>query len=138
MRTGRCGIIISTHILTRRMTTLVALFHHNVFISTHILTRRMTTKKAHKLSKKENFNSHPHKEDDGVGGEKEGAQKISTHILTRRMTYICAPVRYAPIYFNSHPHKEDDVQKHKIFPTKEDFNSHPHKEDDCWDLRSAT
>ena len=39
----RCHLVISTHILTRRMTDLFLGYFSVVVISTHILTRRMTT-----------------------------------------------------------------------------------------------
>ena len=99
-------------------------------ISTHILTKRMTQSKHGSRKWQLNFNSHPHEEDDHHPLLSYTSQyhfnshpheeddlwglfrcppfHISTHILTKRMTYICTPVRYAPIYFNSHPHEEDD------------------------------
>ena len=56
--------IISTHILTRRMTDLNDKGAGLWDISTHILTRRMTSSIDALISLSPNFNSHPHKEDD--------------------------------------------------------------------------
>ena len=78
----------------------------------------------------QNFNSHPHKEDDQCGYLHRRQGSISTHILTRRMTHLLLSepvllcisthiltrrmtqllgVPYRPfLHFNSHPHKEDD------------------------------
>ena len=135
-------------------------FFRNDNISTHILTRRMTMVVARLTSSLLHFNSHPHKEDDFrylIASENENISThiltrrmtsmlfalgtftyISTHILTRRMTSIRAfamqaavfqltssqggwreviPVKYSRSYFNSHPHKEDDSnfkQKYSI------------------------
>ena len=38
--------------------------HTNEGISTHILTKRMTKREANIAELEENFNSHPHEEDD--------------------------------------------------------------------------
>ena len=57
---------ISTHILTKRMTS----FSYSLFrlstISTHILTKRMTVSNGTQGEKRKYFNSHPHEEDDFV------------------------------------------------------------------------
>ena len=55
-----------------------------------------------------NFNSHPHEEDD---------QKS----LMKSMTTL---------YFNSHPHEEDDGIACTSNADAFNFNSHPHEEDD--------
>ena len=55
--------VISTHILTRRMTRTLVYDSGLKIISTHILTRRMTTSVS-PYSYRQHFNSHPHKEDD--------------------------------------------------------------------------
>ena len=81
-RYSRC---FSTHILTRRMTTLTREQYLAENFSTHILTRRMTN--SIEIDKTENlFNSHPHKEDDECNGCNWFCIDFSTHILTRRMT----------------------------------------------------
>ena len=122
-------------------------------ISTHILTRRMTTCHAPVVSSTGHFNSHPHKEDDGDAlllrplfphfnshPHKEDDRHTSHHGTLVK-------------YFNSHPHKEDDGtwrfnlrqfrtfqltssqggwRKRLLLPQTYNpyFNSHPHKEDD--------
>ena len=78
--------IISTHILTRRMTEKDDDIESEADISTHILTRRMTWLRRMPLAALRYFNSHPHKEDDRNGKKVAISKK----------------------YFNSHPHKEDD------------------------------
>ena len=55
-------------------------------ISTHILTRRMTFHLGKSVQVLEYFNSHPHEEDDDVSNNLGWNITISTHILTRRMT----------------------------------------------------
>ena len=61
-----CMYVISTHILTKRMTNIGSTFYFHNLISTHILTKRMTT----------------------FCGIENSNQDISTHILTKRMTAI--------------------------------------------------
>ena len=56
-------------------------------LSTHILTRRMTVMKQTVFMMKQSFNSHPHKEDDCAGNDRWHDYSLSTHILTRRMTW---------------------------------------------------
>ena len=69
--------------------------HHRsqVQISTHILTRRMTTVLREVRTERDDFNSHPHKEDDEKTSKGAGIQE----------------------YFNSHPHKEDDREMTQQF-----------------------
>ena len=120
-------------------------------ISTHILTKRMTTLSMSHRNLKENFNSHPHEEDDFHMKPCADTQEISTHILTKRMTIAicsataeslfqltssrrgCQRIRTASIaieYFNSHPHEEDDIYATDNVIDNIHFNSHPHEEDD--------
>ena len=99
---------ISTHILTRRMTTDGISATFPGIISTHILTRRMTWLRRMPLAALRYFNSHPHKEDDRNGKKVAISKK----------------------YFNSHPHKEDDLFALLYSFSLSHFNSHPHKEDD--------
>ena len=102
------------------------------YISTHILTKRMTLYLAPFIFLADNFNSHPHEEDDNS-------------------SCVCI---YRLSYFNSHPHEEDDVamvcvciryivfqltssrrgwqRRWKECPRRRNFNSHPHEEDDHW------
>ena len=114
MTTSQCKVIwiwtISTHILTRRMTSrLIGVVSTVVFqltssrggwlwtegklvsetiISTHILTRRMTFHLGKSVQVLEYFNSHPHEEDDVITKQHSFQSSISTHILTRRMTVL--------------------------------------------------
>ena len=58
----------------------------SLIISTHILTRRMTLHGITVCLLRNHFNSHPHEEDDGRYSARWPNDNISTHILTRRMT----------------------------------------------------
>ncbi len=100
--------LLSTHILTRRMTLALRIHSLSYSLSTHILTRRMTTSNATIYCIVGTFNSHPHKEDDQKGRWQQGGIYLSTHILTRRMTLDGHIVSLKIESFNSHPHKEDD------------------------------
>ena len=128
---GEFGIAIdlSTHILTRRMTSNLYAIDWEQYLSTHILTRRMTKVpfdslfhrilSTHILTRRMTLS--------GYAGNLD--LDLSTHILTRRMTShpICTPdvptfqltssqggwpiswfLYHFLISFNSHPHKEDD------------------------------
>ena len=57
----------------------------------------------------EDFNSHPHEEDD------------QSELCNRAVSKL---------NFNSHPHEEDDNGRHGRGSGKIHFNSHPHEEDD--------
>ena len=99
---------ISTHILTRRMTTVESKRDGTPCISTHILTRRMTSaffpKATHGIFQLTSSR----------GGwqftfnESNSCFNISTHILTRRMT-VARTILLTEWNFNSHPHEEDDT-----------------------------
>ena len=103
------NVLISTHILTRRMTgTAKRISGTDTFQLTssqggwqeqnpiHSVLPDYFNSHPHKEDDKTifihaymvlDFNSHPHKEDDNDGRKKRGTWKgISTHILTRRMT----------------------------------------------------
>ena len=58
------------------------------YLSTHILTRRMTSVRSEPQMTMEPFNSHPHKEDDSAHLLMIIWEALSTHILTRRMTSV--------------------------------------------------
>ena len=77
---------ISTHILTKRMTSPNSVAVAWGYISTHILTKRMTVEDL----------------------RNELVKSISTHILTKRMTVMVMGYRLCKVHFNSHPHEEDD------------------------------
>ena len=60
-------------------------------ISTHILTKRMTELRGIQLAGRNHFNSHPHEEDDLTNAFDYETKDISTHILTKRMTVDNTP-----------------------------------------------
>ena len=91
-------------------------------ISTHILTRRMTYTFYPYEHLEFYFNSHPHEEDDNVWVYFFVVIVISTHILTRRMT-VLEKAFHSPLYFNSHPHEEDDNIFFKL-TTDVDISTH--------------
>ncbi len=132
-------------------------FRDIVEISTHILTKRMTTHKmnsgilwrfqltssrrgwqlqniqlsCHRL----HFNSHPHEEDDVFCpscGKLVRAFQLTSSRRGWRLT------RWSIVqesYFNSHPHEEDDIASLQYMTRQEHFNSHPHEEDDWLERR---
>ena len=126
-------VIISTHILTKRMTAVFArCWSATLYFNSHpheeddVLHCVIGDIKNH-------FNSHPHEEDDRLKRTCKEKRYISTHILTKRMTKGYAQkIEYLAIsthiltkrmtvrknesiqrvqYFNSHPHEEDDVRQ---------------------------
>ena len=100
--------IISTHILTRRMTYWIS--WHFKYKGTFQLTSSQGGWRNIFMSAEQGryFNSHPHKEDD---------------VYPNTHPWIFS-------HFNSHPHKEDDRFFFFFFFFFFYFNSHPHKEDD--------
>ena len=99
-------------------------------ISTHILTKRMTVQPK-KEKRKESFQLTSSRR----GWRQKSFLSdltvyISTHILTKRMTFTCPCTHNITFYFNSHPHEEDDCYRCISLPTWRYFNSHPHEEDD--------
>ena len=125
--------------------------HCHIIISTHILTKRMTQIRK-RMSLQSHFNSHPHEEDDYNYVDNTTIYIISTHILTKRMTNdnlqgkitilfqltssrrgwrnVSVSGRSLALYFNSHPHEEDDYSQMDTRIEQRYFNSHPHEEDD--------
>ena len=79
-------LVISTHSLTRRLTSHQRVISALFYISTHSLTRRLTK----------------------LDGAYQIIQEISTHSLTRRLTIKCLYSLVGFTYFNSQPHKEAD------------------------------
>ena len=77
-------------------------------ISTHSLTRRLTSVSVHGFVCVLNFNSQPHKEADIFSTRPYSAKFISTHSLTRRLTTHVCFVCVRGGHFNSQPHKEAD------------------------------
>ena len=79
-------IMISTHILTKRMTGLsgpLKALRHNFNSHPH---EEDDCARCSGSSLERNFNSHPHEEDDEDEEETDPYEGISTHILTKRMT----------------------------------------------------
>ena len=99
-------------------------------LSTHILTRRMTTSHSHLRSNNYPFNSHPHKEDDGSLWLLHSAHPpFNSH--PHKEDDLLHLFRYYP----NHTFQLTSSQggwrcpihrKYVLWP----FNSHPHKEDD--------
>ena len=61
---------------------------YRYLISTHILTKRMTDRYIQLCYMFQYFNSHPHEEDDNFNNLLRSGIDISTHILTKRMTEV--------------------------------------------------
>ena len=72
----------------------------------------------------QNFNSHPHEEDDGAPYVIDKLEDISTHILTKRMTERQWLEHRLMEYFNSHPHEEDDVELFTLFDCFDNISTH--------------
>ena len=106
-------IYISTHILTKRMTTRKNTSKTGCNISTHILTKRMT----------------------GFCAVLHQPHNISTHILTKRMTIFVCIVSPALKVFQLTSSRRGWPYVAITLPTVPYFNSPPHEEDD-WNLWS--
>ena len=100
-------------------------------ISTHILTKRMTTDGYVRDGPLDDFNSHPHEEDDRVVTLRD-CRKIIFQLTSSRRGWHHRRCRrfWWSRHFNSHPHEEDDSISLKILLPDNYFNSHPHEEDD--------
>ena len=99
--------IISTHILTKRMTGTMSLLAQLRDISTHILTKRMTLSPSAMLF------------------------SITFQLTSSRRGWHLLEEAYVTIaHFNSHPHEEDDMTQTVQSSNYRYFNSHPHEEDD--------
>ena len=82
-------IEISTHSLTRRLTTSILENFISRDISTHSLTRRLTACWKRRRQWLCHFNSQPHKEADNRRRSNTiPIENISTHSLTRRLTFF--------------------------------------------------
>ena len=105
----KVAVRISTHILTKRMTSFHRLKFHFISISTHILTKRMTIVSVIPITSR-NISTHILTKRMTEASQNLSLEHIiSTHILTKRMTLISNhPHRFLE-YFNSHPHEEDDL-----------------------------
>ena len=142
---------ISTHILTKRMTsfprTCQCIHHFNShpheeddYVKTCNL-RTLTHFNSHpheeddpakscKFLTNGYFNSHPHEEDDGLTLFIKSFNDISTHILTKRMT-LCGFYILHHRYISTHILTKRMTRKNQRWNIVEKyFNSHPHEEDD--------
>ena len=131
-------IIISTHILTKRMTGRNNRELRNFSISTHILTKRMTWWSDPRIRRfqfqltssrrgwprlahysqhfNKNFNSHPHEEDDSRPDLQRMLSFIFQLTSSRRGWLARGAVPVYSEYFNSHPHEEDDLAEPDVIP----------------------
>ena len=122
---------ISTHSLTRRLTTRPCESSGNAFISTHSLTRRLTIQACTLSDMPSAFQLTA-----SQGGWhqcwycSEYAEYISTHSLTRRLTEAFLELLVLTGHFNSQPHKEADIIWSRLLIPEVHFNSQPHKEAD--------
>ena len=123
--------IISTHILTKRMTMSFLPFAAIRIISTHILTKRMTMTTMSSNRPQSHFNSHPHEEDDQFRiCLTPCCIDISTHILTKRMTTLESSRDPAePFQLTSSRRGWPCLPSLRSLYLLH-FNSHPHEEDD--------
>ena len=122
------GINISTHILTKRMTSGFNYLDKLKDISTHILTKRMTAR-AWAAVRTSSFQLTSSRRGWRGDWNQNHGIEISTHILTKRMTVVLLVLVFILVfqltssrrgwrfrkrstnvfkYFNSHPHEEDD------------------------------
>ena len=126
-----CSSVISTHILTKRMT---------IFFK--ILTNSYKNFNSHPheeddlpaswilRSSYRHFNSHPHEEDDWIDHKAQNPAQIFQLTSSRRGWRTGGTWMQVKSYFNSHPHEEDDLVVSYTASSRYHFNSHPHEEDD--------
>ena len=85
-------------------------------ISTHSLTKRLTTIFLLFRLCSMYFNSQPHEEADGsTTDEKRFLRIISTHSLTKRLTIPSLGILLPGYYFNSQPHEEADTVQRRSY-----------------------
>ena len=145
--------VISTHILTKRMTLCKRFnvcdwifqltssrrgWHSSDFIHRCCKSFQLTSSRRgwqqrhwHYGDAGPHFNSHPHEEDDATAGHHRLRFWISTHILTKRMT-VFDKVRYCKKVISTHiltKRMTGGITQQQCSDWKY-FNSHPHEEDD--------
>ena len=121
-------IIISTHILTKRMTSKAEkIFLSSVFQLTSSRRGWQRQRKTKPLGK--HFNSHPHEEDDAHVVHLFRVDSISTHILTKRMTELDEEETKKETFQLTSSRRGWQSTNWFVANTKH-FNSHPHEEDD--------
>ena len=121
---------ISTHILTKRMTSFRADLSIRFVIFQLTSSRRGWPFPDQESQTPLYFNSHPHEEDD----QQEFAlmsmiRHFNSHPHEEDDESTCYD-RCFLLYFNSHPHEEDDWIRLQGRWKNRYFNSHPHEEDD--------
>ena len=77
-------------------------------ISTHILTKRMTAVAVVHRTNQNHFNSHPHEEDDKAGTYPATYTLYFNSHPHEEDDDIHEAFKFVPDHFNSHPHEEDD------------------------------
>ncbi len=127
---AKASIIISTHILTKRMTFL----HRDgvLIILFQLTSSRRGWLQANFLFSHlhNNFNSHPHEEDDLIPRLQVWYRQYFNSHPHEEDDYSEATKIYEQVNFNSHPHEEDDFPSGCVAFGSIHFNSHPHEEDD--------
>ena len=98
---------ISTHILTKRMTSM-GYKKKQVSIFQLTSSRRGWRNSTIFFPIDGNFNSHPHEEDDEQKVGRTVASGIFQLTSSRRGWHQWGTRRSKWVYFNSHPHEEDD------------------------------
>ena len=149
---GTISTNISTHSLTKRLTTWNCTPHEAYIISTHSLTKRLTLFSdeaidmidisTHSLTKRltnTGFSTHKCIKISTHSLTKRltfffklfcQSVNISTHSLTKRLTTIFLLFRLCSMYFNSQPHEEADWWRRLSWHWMRYFNSQPHEEAD--------
>ena len=84
--TTKLATPISTHSLTKRLTWAGTVVRSLIHISTHSLTKRLTILHVKFLMFCFYFNSQPHEEADRLRSNYNQTTVISTHSLTKRLT----------------------------------------------------
>ena len=121
---------ISTHSLTRRLTALFNSCRKAFHISTHSLTRRLTTVLQIFQIQRCYFNSQPHKEADEGHEEFRKINCISTHSLTRRLTWDWSSDPEADRISTHSLTRRLTAWSTAVAASVAYFNSQPHKEAD--------
>ena len=120
------------------MTHLFSFLVESLIISTHILTKRMTSFCMKECNYDRYFNSHPHEEDDVLNARLLSRRYYFNSHPHEEDDLLFKAFAQSLQYFNSHPHEEDDKNIKAFKIRKRYFNSHPHEEDDFLTMHSFT
>ena len=147
---------ISTHSLTKRLTTSNIRSTSLMIISTHSLTKRLTLStrrtlfpfviSTHSLTKR--LTSYSRSPQYPIPFQLTASRRgwrdvtttwdfdaiISTHSLTKRLTEIQRKHPLISFHFNSQPHEEADGLMANLLTLQMNFNSQPHEEADTTHL----